>query len=419
MQEFVELGGFKAHDGFFLVDQFFLHHVDGHVEGGHAGAFADAALQHPELLVFDRELNVLHIMIVLLELLLDAVELFVNGRHGLLEGLHVLVLFVLGGLVQGVRGADARDHVFALGVDQPFTVELVFAGGGVAGESDAGGGSFAHVAEDHGLHVDGGAPVIGDAFDAAVSDGAFAVPGFEHGADAAPELSFRGVGELFAEDFFDLGFIFFAEVLQIFRSQIRVALVAFLGFQGVHDALELAADAFAVGGFDAFGLLHDDVGVHGDQAAVSVINETLVGLGDEARDRLGAKTDVQNGLHHAGHGLAGAGTAGNEKRILLVAELLAHDFLHLGDGVFDLAGQAGGVFALVFKISGAAFSRDSETAGDGQADGAHFSQVRAFAAEEVLHVFVTFRLAGAESIDVLRGFLGGSSFFGGSHNFPL
>jgi hypothetical protein len=37
-----------------------------------------------------------------------------------------------------LRGADAGDHVFALGVDQELAVELVLAGGRVAGEGDAG-----------------------------------------------------------------------------------------------------------------------------------------------------------------------------------------------------------------------------------------------------------------------------------------
>ena len=118
-----------------------------------------------------------------------------------------LVLLGLARLVDGVGGADAGHHVLALGVDQPLAVELVLAGGRVAGEGDAGAGVVAHVAEHHGLDVDRGAPLVGDPLDAAVGDGALAVPALEHRADAAPELLHGVVGEVLAQDFLHLGLV--------------------------------------------------------------------------------------------------------------------------------------------------------------------------------------------------------------------
>ena len=53
-------------------------------------------------------------------------------------------------LGDGLGGAHAGDHVLALGVDQELAEELLLAGGGVAGEGNAGAGVIAHVAEDHG-----------------------------------------------------------------------------------------------------------------------------------------------------------------------------------------------------------------------------------------------------------------------------
>ena len=115
-------------------------------------------------------------MEMLLQMLADFVKFGIDLGHSLLERLEILVMFVLGGLVERVGGADTGHHVLSLGVDQPFSVELVVAGGGVAGERHAGGGGVAHVSEDHGLHVDGGAPVIGNLLNLAVGDGALAVP---------------------------------------------------------------------------------------------------------------------------------------------------------------------------------------------------------------------------------------------------
>ncbi len=65
----------------------------------------------------------------------------------------------------------------------------------VAAEGDARSGALAAIAEDHLLDVDGGAPVVGDALDAAVGAGALAVPGIEDGADRLSELVGRVIGE--------------------------------------------------------------------------------------------------------------------------------------------------------------------------------------------------------------------------------
>ena len=53
---------------FFLLDQTLFHHIDRDADGGEAGAFAVASLQHPELALLDRELDVLDIAVVLFEL---------------------------------------------------------------------------------------------------------------------------------------------------------------------------------------------------------------------------------------------------------------------------------------------------------------------------------------------------------------
>ncbi len=66
--------------------------------------------------------------------------------------------------------ADAGDDVLALGVLEVVAVDALLAGGGVAGEGDAGAGVHAEVAEDHRDHVDRRAEVVEDALLAAVED---------------------------------------------------------------------------------------------------------------------------------------------------------------------------------------------------------------------------------------------------------
>ena len=94
-----------------------------------------------------------------------------------------------------LRRADAGDHVLALRIDQELAVERLLAGRRVAGEGDAGRRGLAHVAEHHGLHVDGGAPALGNVVQAAIGDGARVHPAREHRADRAPELLLRVLRE--------------------------------------------------------------------------------------------------------------------------------------------------------------------------------------------------------------------------------
>src|SRR5690606_27968099 len=107
-------------------------------------------------------------------------------------------------------------------VDQPFAVISLLAGRGVAGEGDAGSAGLAHVAEDHRLDVDRGAPVAGDVVEAAVDPGAVTLPRVEHRADRAVELLPRIVGEVAAALLADDRLEAAGEVLEVLDRQLGV-----------------------------------------------------------------------------------------------------------------------------------------------------------------------------------------------------
>ncbi len=235
----------------------------------------------------------MHILVVLLKLLLDVVELLVSFGHLLLKRLEVGGVLALSGLVYRRRRTNTGYDVFALGVDEILAEELLFAVGRVAREGHAGGGGVAHVAEDHGLNVGGGTPLVGDALNVAVGYGALAVPALEHGAYAALELLHGIVGEGRFEDFFDAYLELFADLLEVGDGHVGVALVSLTVLELVHNTFELLADAVVVLGFDTFGLLHDDVRIHHHEAAVGVVDEALIlGFRDKARYCFRAKADV-------------------------------------------------------------------------------------------------------------------------------
>ena len=181
--------------------------------------------------------------------------------------------------------------------------------------------------------------------------------------------------------------------MKIVRVQLDVLLHAALFFHLVDQLLEVLLADF-----------HDDVGVHLDESSVAVPCPALVaGLRCDDLDDLFIQAQVEDGVHHAGHGSSCAGTDGNEKRVLLVAELLAGDLFHLHDVLIDLALDLFVDLSAVLIVLRAGFRRDGEALRNRKTDIGHFCQVRALAAEELTHV----RIALAEKIYPLS-----------SHSFP-
>ena len=185
-------------------------HVDGDLHGGGRGPLRVARLEHVQPAALDRELEVLDVPVVRLELLADAHELVVRLGHVVLE------LADLGG------GADARDHVLALGVGQVLAEQDALARVGIAGERDAGAGVVAHVPEHHRDDVHGRAEVVGDLLAVAVVVGALAEPRGEHGLDGEVEL-LVGVGrEVGAGVGLDDALELLDEGLEVVDGQVRV-----------------------------------------------------------------------------------------------------------------------------------------------------------------------------------------------------
>ena len=158
MEELVEGSGIDPRNGLVAGDQPVVGHFDGDPQRGAARPLAAARLQHPQLAGLDGEFHVLHVAIVALEQFGRAAELGEDLRQRRLHRRLVGPRLDPGGLGDVLRRADAGDDVLALGIDQELAVEFMRPGRGVAGEGDAGRRRLAHIAEHHGLDVDGGTP---------------------------------------------------------------------------------------------------------------------------------------------------------------------------------------------------------------------------------------------------------------------
>ena len=229
------------------------HHVHRHLERGGAGALAHPGLEHPELALLDGELGVAHVAVVRLEPGEDLQQLGVDLGELLLQ------------LRDGLGVADAGHHVLTLRVDQEVPVGALGPGGGVAGEADTGARVVVTIAEDHGLHVDGGAEVVRDVLALPVGDGARPVPAAEHGLDGAAQLLLGPLGEGLAGVALDDLLVGVDEVAQQLDGHLGVR----RGPRQLLGRLEQRVEFLA-------GQFQDDAGVHGDEAPVRVEGETLV-----------------------------------------------------------------------------------------------------------------------------------------------
>ena len=363
MQQGVQLLGLNAQDSLLLGDHALVHQVAGDLQSGLSGTLAVTSLQHEQLAVLDGELHILHVAEVVLQAAGDLDELSVDLRHLVLQ------------LADGRRSTDTGNDVLALSVDQVLAHQLLGAGGGVTGKGNAGTGVHAGVTEGHLLHVDSGAPLVGDLVHLTVNVGTGVVPAAEDGLDGADQLLAGILGELAALLLQVDGLVLLDQFLQVLSGHLDVQLDA-LGFLQLVDLLLE----------EALAQLHDDVGVHLDETTVAVVSETgVVGLLGQALNSLIVQTQVQDGIHHAGHGHTSAGTDGNQQGVLGVAELLAGDLLQALDMLEDVSLDLGVDLTAIVVVLGAGLGADGEALRNRHTGSGHLGQAGALAAQDVLH----------------------------------
>jgi hypothetical protein len=95
----------------------------------------------------------------------------------------------------------------------------------------------------------------------------------------------------------------------------------------------------------------------------------------------------------------------HEQRVLQIAELGADDLLHARDRGPNLGVQRLGQLLAARVELGADLGRDRETGRNRQADVGHLGEVRALAAQQVLHLLGTFGFTAAEEVRALARLL--------------
>jgi hypothetical protein len=354
----VERAGVDRPDRLRAGQQAFLDGVDGEAHRRARMPLCAARLEHVEAPLLDRELRVLHVAVVTFERAQDLEQPRPDAGEPVVE------------LREVERGAHAGDHVLALRVDQEVAARLGRPCDLVARERHARAGRRAAVAEDHLLHVDGGAPVVGDVVETAVGDRARAVPGLEDGEDRLLELLAR-VGREVVQRGEAVG-----ELAQRRGIEVGVQPGAALGLHPGDLPFEaLARDAA------------HDVPEHLHEPAVRVPCEALVARARRDAPHRGAvEPDVEDGVHHPRHRVARAAAHRHQERVLGIAQPPAGAGLQACQRVVDGLRQSGRRAAAA-QVLDARLGRDREPGRDQlrPEHARHLGHVGALAAEQVAH----------------------------------
>ena len=170
------------------------------------------------------------VLVVCLKLAAHGQQFPEDVWHDFFQGRQVAPMGIASSDGEFLWSSNAGDHIFTLGIDQKFPVELVFTGGWIAGESHSGGTVVAlvwlwqtviqlppmsccncppkfriwchpvtHITKDHGLDIHGRPPPLRDVMQCPVGLGPLIHPGIEDGPNGAPKLSLGILREFLAQ----------------------------------------------------------------------------------------------------------------------------------------------------------------------------------------------------------------------------
>ena len=253
MQQRVKLFWLNHAYSFLWCDHAFVYQIAGNLDCSVSGTFTISGLQHEEFAVFDGELHILHVAVMLLQTMSNIAELIVYVRHDVFEFIDVL------------WSTNTSNNVFALCVDKELTEQTVFTGCRVTGKCYAGTGSVAGVAEYHGLYVNSSAPGGWDIIHSSVVDCTWVIPGTEYCFYSFHQLFSWLLWEIFIFLFFIVCFKADNHFFQVICVELGVKSNAFCFFHLVDDNLKLM-----------FWNFHNNVGEHLDEAAIGVVSKTLI-----------------------------------------------------------------------------------------------------------------------------------------------
>ncbi len=138
--------------------------------------------------------------------------------------------------------------------------------------------------------------------------------------------------------------------------------------------------------------------------AIGIPGAALVGSAlAHGANTIRIEADIENGIHHSGHGLGGAGTDGNEKGIISFAESPAGQAFQARQVCSDFFFQARRPNLLRPGKEVAALGRNGEAGRNIELGPGHLRQAGALASHQMLEFIGPVGLTGAKEIDETLG----------------
>ena len=289
-------------------------------------------------------------------------------------------------------GPNAGHDILALGVDEELAVELLRTRRRVACETHAGRGAVAAVAEDHHLHVDGGADVIRNLIDAAVLLRPRIHPRAKHRVPRHRQLLARILRKVMPRTG--------AHDLLVAQDHLAQRFFIEAGVER-HPFRLLDRHEFVLE--DVLGDFEHDAAEHLHESAVAVEREPSVRSPClQPLDGRIVEAEIEDGVHHSRHGKFRTGANRHQERVRRRAKRRAGNFLQLLEVGRNLRVDGRGDLAFLLVVHRTDVGGDRETWGHGESGVGHLRKAGALATEHGAHAAIAIGLPVAEEIHILR-----------------
>ena len=271
--------------------------------------------------MFNRELDVLHILVVLFENITGFFELLVDNR---------ILLCKLG---DWHWCTNTSNNILALCIHQVLTKDDIFTCGCITCERNTGTTVITTVAKDHCLDVDSRSNRIINLFLATIDDGALVVPRAENGSDCRVKLLMGILWELLTSLLNNVGLVIITKALQALSRDFQVFRYTELGFEVIEHMLKVVLG-------DVLVMIRvSNIGQHHNEPTIGVVHKSRISNQRQGIYDLIVQAEVEDGVHHSWHRESCTTSNGQQERIVRVTERFAEFLFNIRESGLDFVNQ--------------------------------------------------------------------------------
>ena len=331
MKKLVEFIWFTTQECCLLVNLSLVKKVHSNLNHSSTCTLTVTSLEEPELTFLYSELHILHIMVVLLQLILEGKQLCIKFRHSLfhrriLSSTSLFIDILLSSptewtfLSNLLWSTDTCNNILTLCVDKILTIEEILTSTSITREANTCSRAITHITKYHSLYGYGCTPLLWNTFHLTIKDSTLVHPWVEHSAYSTPQLLHRIIWKFLTGLFLDSILEEYNKLLQVFNSHLVIKLNATLSLNLLNNSLEWV-DILLIYRLHA----QYNVAVHLYKTTITVISKTCITcLLNQSINHSIIKTKVKNGIHHTRHRSTCTWTYTHQQRVRWVSKGWVH-----------------------------------------------------------------------------------------------